>query len=159
MEVSGMSRPTLLFYHSLVVRVGCQQIVSTVNGVTTTTVIRLEFGHCRVITIGENVVVLQVVGELDSAVIVFMIADRWTAFTLKPRHMSIYDDPRCFLVAFLLLHPPVLEPYLYLSLSETQLSRHLLPLVPHDVPGSLEHSLQHGRLVFGIRLPRPFTGT
>jgi len=164
MEIDG-GGPTLLFCHTLVVRVRSrgQQIVSTVNGVTTA-VVRSVFGHCGVVTAGENVVVPRVVGRLDGAVaVVFGVTDsrrrRRTAIALHPRRMWVDDDPRRFLVAFLLLHTPVLEPYLYLPLGQAQLGRHLLSLVPHYVPGSLEYRLQHGRLVFGVRLPGPFAGT
>lgn len=65
------------------------------------------------------------------------------------------DRGRLFAV-LLLLHPSVLKPYLYLALGETQLGRHLLPSAADDVLGRLEHRLQHGRLVLGVRLPGPF---
>lgn len=143
-------------------RFGGQQIVVAAP-VTRVTSVVLEFaGRCCTGTavIGERVVLQQVVvgrrGQvtrgIDNSVIVAVARGRHRG---RSGGHAVIDPSRHVPVAFLLLHPPVLEPYLYLPFREVQLGRHLLSLAPHDVLGRPEHRLQHGRLVLGVRLPGP----
>jgi len=54
------------------------------------------------------------------------------------------------------LHPPVLEPYLYLPLGQAQRVRDLDPPPPGQVPVEMELLLQLQRLVPRVRRPLPF---
>jgi len=60
------------------------------------------------------------------------------------------------LVLLFPLHPPVLEPYLYLPLGQAQCVRDLDPSPPGQVPVEVELFLQLKCLVTGVRRALPF---
>lgn len=154
-------------------RFGGQQIVAAttapVTGGVTAAVVLALAGHRRsrhrrtVVINGESRVVLQViVGRRYRRQVTALGIDRVTV-TVTGRHRgrgdghaAINDATRHVPVTLFLLHPSVLEPYLYLPFGQVQLCRHLLSLAAHYVLGRPEHRLQHGRLVLGISLPGPF---
>lgn len=151
MKVDGDRRP-LLFER---VGFGCQQIVTTgvlIAGVTSA--VQLILGGGQMIIIGESLVPQVVVGRRCQIRTGSRL--RRVIVGVSDRRMLTVVDPRHFFVALLLLHASVLEPNFYLPFGETQLGRHLLSLAPHDVFRRLKHRLQHGRLVFGVRLSGPF---